>query len=798
MPSGEETKKYLMNIIKSINRANPQTIEILRNQPMCNIKLIERSSKNTKDPNPLMTTMSTMSQKYPISIDKTRAEMSKIPHAFLGVKDGKYIYDSHRHNRILCKKEAIEWWIENSNLPSDKTIKVIDILFQTPRKDVEAYYNVEWKSVRIGTVNTERKLISTRTPLIKADKPTREKAVERLFFPLTTIAYDPIPDSMMTNLKALVDDNLATNISLPSQIRIFLNLLDPKNRVLPLPSNFDERLAPMKHALMGSNFVCLHNFKTPVGNGNQIERLTTITAKCMIQNIRTIGGTEAHLAEAISKTTILSTSLTKILINTPLKETPEIKVLKTALKLPIIMETENDGLTTSPMPTKILPIFRQNLKGQYYRVYLGEEIVYFKFKDIRGQFTHNGQSITNITCNLTTTRELKQALIEIGIYCRWGFNSTKSGNYQSIKNEARKLISNSMEQFLGSDLNTFHNECRNYPNSKKIGKLILTENSEYQAIHRTLFQIDKSLNLQEPSSKQILKIPEIQIKDVILPESIISTSIALFPNLGLKNLLRSTMAIYNRDPSKLVELVHNRDFKWNNSYMSRFAGSNARAISSAARLLLINLCVSGNNSPMIPFYYCWSFEEPPEDSTTKLSTDLIDGQHLDLLGKKGIMTYSETSQMYLLFNNPLENANNIDFKSATTGLLHGYKILNNEVPSAPLIPLITLESCQAVYKDGEVFNTFFESKRITVVRDSSVSLSVMETINRQISRYDSLLNQQTTDLLRLKRKAIIAQEMESPLCTPLKKPRMEELGSESETEDMIPDDDFDATELDFM
>lgn len=54
----------------------------------------------------------------------------------------------------------------------------------------------------------------------------------------------------------MATENLSTNIALASQLRIFLAMLDPRNRVLPVPSGFDERYAIIKHAIMVSNLIC--------------------------------------------------------------------------------------------------------------------------------------------------------------------------------------------------------------------------------------------------------------------------------------------------------------------------------------------------------------------------------------------------------------------------------------------------------------------------------------------------------------------------------------------------------------
>lgn len=50
----------------------------------------------------------------------------------------------------------------------------------------------------------ERRTISTRDPMIKADRKTREKLIEVMFFPEFSVQYDPIPREMLDKMKEIV------------------------------------------------------------------------------------------------------------------------------------------------------------------------------------------------------------------------------------------------------------------------------------------------------------------------------------------------------------------------------------------------------------------------------------------------------------------------------------------------------------------------------------------------------------------------------------------------------------------
>lgn len=126
--------------------------------------------------------------------------------------------------------------------------------------------------------------------------------------------------------------------------------------------------------------------------------------------------------------------------------------------------------------------------------YIGPETVHFKYLDMRGQFHHDGQSITHITCNLTTMRDLRNCLAEIGIYCRWGFDQTTARNYQSMKREVRKYICDNIHIFLAARVSDLHECVSKYPTPTQIGKLKLNPACEYQALGKCSLQVSEDLN----------------------------------------------------------------------------------------------------------------------------------------------------------------------------------------------------------------------------------------------------------------------------------------------------------------
>lgn len=78
----EHTKTNVINRIlwacKKINRAKSDVIKILQESTIANIKFIERNSRSMKDLNHLMSAMTNINLKFPITIREDLIDISEI------------------------------------------------------------------------------------------------------------------------------------------------------------------------------------------------------------------------------------------------------------------------------------------------------------------------------------------------------------------------------------------------------------------------------------------------------------------------------------------------------------------------------------------------------------------------------------------------------------------------------------------------------------------------------------------------------------------------------------------------
>lgn len=134
-------KAILMAICHKIIGSSKREKEIMRTRPINSLRVVSRNAKNTKDPNPLQTTLSTISTKYPLSVDISLAKKHGVPEDLMCIKKK----DTHQHGRVLAKMEIVDWWVSNSPLPSESGIEVVDILREHPRKEARYYSEINFE-----------------------------------------------------------------------------------------------------------------------------------------------------------------------------------------------------------------------------------------------------------------------------------------------------------------------------------------------------------------------------------------------------------------------------------------------------------------------------------------------------------------------------------------------------------------------------------------------------------------------------------------------------------------------------
>lgn len=235
MVERDREKEVILKGVKAILEAGAKAMEIIRNNKMSNLKTIERSSRSAKDPTPLATTMGLISTKYPLSIDKELAKKYKIPnHMFPSNSFGRK--DFHKHNRVLAKMEAINWWIQEGPPATESTRSICDILLDQSRQECKRFYNTDWEEATIswGPPVLERKVVRTKILIVEIPRPLRSAAISEILFQYYTIPSNLITSLTLESLKDLANLTLDSKIILSKQANILLQAMDPGEKCLPV------------------------------------------------------------------------------------------------------------------------------------------------------------------------------------------------------------------------------------------------------------------------------------------------------------------------------------------------------------------------------------------------------------------------------------------------------------------------------------------------------------------------------------------------------------------------------------
>lgn len=365
----EAEKTAFLYGIHKILKCSKEGIKIIQSQKMCNVRLIERSSRCVKDPNPLSSTMSAMTQKYPISVRRTQAKKYSLPYEFFPPKP---IDDVHRHDRVLCKKEAVDFWAGASPLPSEDETEAIDIIYKPFRDEVKMYYDINWDLtfVKYGPPNFERRIVNTRDPSVKVDRRIRDNLVGVSLFPDMMIPYERYGSDLKQQVKELTQAKVITKMSLPHQIRVLLNAMDSRPRMLPVTPGLQEAEVAFKHAVLGSNLI-VTNLNLPTEKLEPTSRMVMRFCKALLYVSRERELTLDQIQDQLRVTRLVETSIRYYVESSEIRDTIEVKWAKACLGIPIGMENIRNGFHTSPLPATVAPAYRTNKSNFKYKIYSG-------------------------------------------------------------------------------------------------------------------------------------------------------------------------------------------------------------------------------------------------------------------------------------------------------------------------------------------------------------------------------------------------------------------------------------------
>lgn len=385
--------------------------------------------------------MAVMSQKYPITIDVEKAKQYKVPETLYLNFD-----DKHIAGRVLCKKEAVDWWVDKAPMPKDDFLGMIDILFQIPRSQVEDYYCLNWKQAGIKFRPTvlSRRAVPTQQVICHVPAHQRDNAIIQVLAPDNVIPYDQIDPEVIGVLRTIKDTSLSSKMAITTQSQVLKNMMDPKVRYLPSTSGIHSSIGYFRHAYCQSNFL-ISNLSLLKTTDSDVDLQTDGALLNLCSMTQYALKTSKHSVEdfrrQFGKAKIMGIWVRDLLARHRSTTTSCIKTCKALLGMKSNMSSTIKSVEFSPsVGGKLRVVMKRNKRNVPFRVYEGEERVNFRSNCNRGQFTHNGALITSIVCNLGPKDEIRATLAAIDLYCKLGFEESNSDSLFSMTQKVYEAL----------------------------------------------------------------------------------------------------------------------------------------------------------------------------------------------------------------------------------------------------------------------------------------------------------------------------------------------------------------------
>lgn len=727
-------KSYLMHVIDKILKARQGSIKVLKESCLCNVRVVSRAAKDTKDPSPLASTMIAITTKYPIRINTENARKYNLPSQFIGGDDSRVV------GYKQCKLSAIDWWIERSKVPDKDCRDIIDVLSARCNQEVEDYYSIDWNAAKVsqGSTIMERKMVATQQPIVKLPRHLRIPAIMQTLVPQLVTPYDEIPPYALGRLLKLRDLSLTLKMPFASQARMLLENLDPKVRLLPCTPGCSDFTGPFRYAIQ-------QNYFTITNIGSRREEKSD-EVKVQLYNFANVFTRAAQdgintdiLADIAYRTKLTTNTLMEVLRNDEIEDTIYVIYLKAQLGMPISQISSVEGTIFSPRPSKVKPTLRTNLSKFKFKEYLGLEVVDYKNGETRGQFIHDGSVLNEIIINFTSITETTATIFDIANYCRWDWAITRGQSKRAVELETKSKLIKKIENFIGIRKPQLISIINNHKLGRS-GKVRFELETEYNPGQKVTMRYvsprylvnDNSQTIEIPEADRTplyptISVPRGDLDDYLDPIRRIRAKVFFYMN---------SFKIVRRCISS-----DHPDWKWKNKPIMEIVPENMRVnLSTASRMLSImlerNMGESSVHFPHLCFLYCFchstSLTEAPPDLSLKYE---IPGLGLiDLTAGDGLLKYDNEGNQLVIAGQTikLENDPIADLAPYLPDYIDGYQLSTKILPALQVRSMRYLVANKVNIPCGEMFKTYVNSRAYMATRTDEITLATGSTIMRQI------------------------------------------------------------------
>nr|UMO75714.1 MAG: polymerase PB2 [Xinjiang sediment orthomyxo-like virus 4] len=734
-----------MKIVDKILKAPDESIRILIETPICNLKTIQRSAKNLKDPDPLSSMTAQINTKFPISYDVEKSK-GLFPENLIAEED------THQFGRRLCTLSAIDWWIDHHEWENEErkgeTKKTIDVLYRSKRQEVETYYKYKWATGRIvmGAVFMQRKRMAMNKASIDLPREDRNAALLMCLAPIFTIKYKNINMEKVKALEDVRDLTLTAKISISSQLRLLLNEMDPKWRTVPVMPDRSDYENRFRHAFATTNFqVIVSITDEEVTHDLTQDYLIKIGKACW--HILKAGKDKDQLISYLKNIEVENNSMLKAVSHFQQTENPYIKLILTLMSLETYNSCKRNNMSFVPEKSTITRRRTKTHKGVPFCLYEGVEVVNFESRGICGTFCHNADNIKSVGMVKCDMQTLAHITGEIAVYCRKGFFNSDATSSVKLRNSVYKKYKEEPGLVYECQTNDLFNWVTKGTKAGKLYQIKDIQPLNLSTEKGGVFIEGDSVLIRYESGQEVeifsceKPVLPLSLHKVLGPfESFLPPGEFLF-----RLIMRYT---HPSNYPTLINKITSRDFEWGNaSIKDQIHGSVKDRVIGTASEMLLGIDMHQTSKQFVAFLYCFSGQAKGGEPIVKFHWNdiLIDFS----LAPGGFYVINEGEEF--INGKKMTDIGPRTGNDISTTLIPGFRIKVVKTSTAPLTTIYALQ--EANVKLGSVFQVPFEGKILEVTRDGTIEIEIENTLARHmISSVSSILDLARAQGLNIKRK----------------------------------------------
>nr|QRW42567.1 MAG: polymerase PB2 [Astopletus virus] len=594
----EEAKRILMALVQKVNKASVNTISILRTTPLCNLKTIQRRSKNLKDPNPLSSMMIATSNRYPLSVDTKKAAECKLPREFLGGPD------SHQYGRTLCKIEALQWYSDHAPPPTDETKAAVDILFKAKRKEVRDHYAKDWEHsiIRYGAVLLVRKPVPTQEVVFEVPPGQRHDYLIAALMPDHYTNRGNLDPEILERLNEVKVLSIGAKLMLQSQLRILLNMFDPKVRFIPALDTASDNLNRVRYTVASGTHRVIVTDPT-AGNGKEYsDFLSQLGRACWYLCSHKESVTAVRNAVCTSR--YRGRPIGSILAQEVESQSIYQRFLRAIMGQDLVETKMVHGFEFYGDGKNMKSVRAENRKKVAFYRYTGDEMVDISRGTFKARVHRRGSFVNGFMCTRASLETIRNAVAALGVYLKLQFESSDAPTLRRISDQMFQRWLEAPWSVLEVSASDFNNAIigrGSHPKIKIVESLEPGQRIAQQVTVREtkiVYENGRAVDVDRPRSFPLLP-PDFGID-------------ARYGNLFIDFLSPERMLLQKIGNlmSKIDEVrswIQRGDF--NQANFSVYAGvprSELARVAGVARSLLVRGLSEGVADEVLMFWYCFA------------------------------------------------------------------------------------------------------------------------------------------------------------------------------------------------